>query len=161
MSSDTALNFEPNSLYILLADRGADITFHWSFYLTVSSESGFFFHVLNSALNPNEWAYQTHAMTSTNVPSTVLLAVKVAVVEPVLHDALSERLGTVPLTRSPRYGDVTCRVWLKEALFVLDDEGYIKLTRDIELIENNAAFEAARNKVKRGRSVIKIDASEA
>lgn len=59
----------------------------------------------------------------------LLLALKLGSLEPVLHQALSDRLALVPLCwGAMRMNRVfTCRSWVLEALFVLDDEGYVDL----------------------------------
>lgn len=47
-----------------------------------------------------------------------------------LHQALSDRLALVPLCWGAMRVNrgFTCRSWVLEALFVLDDEGYVDLS---------------------------------
>ncbi|RAH47538.1 uncharacterized protein BO95DRAFT_461918 [Aspergillus brunneoviolaceus CBS 621.78] len=67
-----------------------------------------------------------------------------------------DRLAQVPIEYSTRFREaITCRVWLKEALFALDDEGYIKLMKDIGSIEDEAKGQAVRNRVARKVTVTK------
>lgn len=58
----------------------------------------------------------------TRVPKSkaLLVALRIAVMDPTLHSSLTERLAAVPVTPP-----VTCRLWLKQAPFHLDNEGYI------------------------------------
>lgn len=56
-------------------------------------------------------------------------------------------MAQIPIQYSARFReDITCRVWVKEALFALDDEGYIKLTKSVDAIDNEARSEAIKNK---------------
>ena len=154
MPSDP-LVFDANGLYILLTDIGAEIQFHWAFYLATSSSSGIIFQLINTPATGDTWQYQTK--DSTDVPSStnLLVAMKIANLEPLLHSALSDRLPQIPISRSPRYGDITCRVWLKETLHELDNEGYIQLIESVDYIEDEALMEAAENRPRDTRSVIK------
>lgn len=61
--------------------------------------------------------------------------------DPILHGSLAERLADVPVTEP-----VTCRLWLKRALFALDDEGYTGLTKEVDDIEMEGTILAEENK---------------
>ena len=78
-----------------------------------------------------------------------------------LHDALAKRLTEIPVQPSSRYGPITCRVWVKEALEELDNEGYIKLQGKVNDIEQEAIDEAVGNKLRRKRTTIKSKLSAA
>ncbi|PSS12784.1 hypothetical protein M430DRAFT_29373 [Amorphotheca resinae ATCC 22711] len=140
------ISFDVNGLYILLSDIGAESQFHWGLYLATASKEGIIFHVVNGPQTGYNWEYQRKK--SYNVPSslTLLVGMKIAVMEPLLHEALAERLDAVPVAPSSRYGAITCRVWVKEALHALDDEGYIKLTTTVDMIEDEVTFAATENK---------------
>lgn len=86
----------------------------------------------------------------------LLAALKIAVMDPILHDPLATRLPQVSQTPP-----VTCRVWLKRALEELDEEGYIELLGSVDRIEEQAADLAFKNKLLRRRSVGKCDFSVA
>ncbi|KFY81852.1 hypothetical protein V500_11023 [Pseudogymnoascus sp. VKM F-4518 (FW-2643)] len=142
--------------YILfLSDIGSERQFHWGFYLATEPKSGIVYHVINGPQTGDRWQYQTKK--SHNVPSSVnlLTAMKIAVIEPLLYEALAARLATVPVEDSSRYGLITCRVWLKEALHILDDEGYINLTGTVPLVEDEAVETAADNRPRGRRTVFK------
>lgn len=84
----------------------------------------------------------------------LLAAIKIGVVDLVLHQALHDRLQQIPIAYSTRFHEsITCLVWLKEALFALDDEGYIKLTRSVDEIEAEAKILAIQNKSMGQRTV--------
>lgn len=155
------INLDPNGFYILLTDIGYERQFHWGLYLATSSTSGVIFHLTNNPTTGNKWAYQTK--TSTNVPSSLnlLVALKVGVLDSDMHDAVGERLAQVPATNSSRYGNITCRVWVKEALFALNDEGYLTLTRSVDYIEDEATMQAAQNKSRQIRTAIRSSGSTA
>lgn len=90
----------------------------------------------------------------------LLVATKVAAIDPVLRDALRSRLAEVPIEYSARFReDITCRVWLKEALFALDNEGYIKLIQSVDEIEQESKIVAMTNKHRHEKSVIKSKGS--
>lgn len=159
-----ALHFETDGLYILLSDRGEDSygSFHWSLFLAKSNTTGTMFHLINATLidsiraaSASSWRYETKSSIASQ-SRRLLLALKVGVLEPVLQDAVGDRLAQVPIEEySTRFGeDVTCRVWLKEALFALNDEGYVTLTKSIDGIENEARFLAIRNQSNRRRTIV-------
>ncbi|KAL1873745.1 hypothetical protein Plec18167_006263 [Paecilomyces lecythidis] len=155
------INLDPNGLYILLSDIGAEFRFHWGLYLAKESAYGTIFHVINGPHTGNKWEYQTKSSNRIPYSLNLLLAIKIAVIDPVLHDALAERLAQVPVRDSGRYGPVSCRVWLKEALEELDNEGYIALKAPVSQIEEDAINDAEDNRARRRRTVIKSPLSRA
>ncbi|KAE8417866.1 hypothetical protein BDV36DRAFT_255611 [Aspergillus pseudocaelatus] len=141
------ISFDRNGLYILVSDIGSDIQFHWAFYLVQSRGQGIMFHVINSLETSNQWQYQTKPIIGTPYSLNLLVAVKIAVMDPALHRALADRLAAVPDTPP-----ITCRLWLKRALLELDEEGYIQLTGKVDDIEQEALIEAAENQPRRIRT---------
>lgn len=142
------VSFDPNGLYILVSDIGAEAQFHWGLYLATSAKAGQIFHMVNNKDTGYKWQYQ--AKPSQNVPSSLTLLVgrKIAVMDPSLHGPLAERLAAVSTTPP-----VTCRLWLKRALSDLDDEGYIKLNKSVDWIEEEAFIDALENKPRGRRTV--------
>lgn len=153
---DDEISFDTNGLYILFSDIGAMSQFHWGLYLALSPNHGIVFHVVNNITTGGRWQYQTK--TSTGVPSsrTLLLAMKIAVMDPSLHSSLVARLAAVPVTQS-----ITCRIWLKQALFDLDNEGYIKLTKEVDDIEMEGILFAEQNKALQQKSSMNSQGSQA
>lgn len=152
---ENPLTFDANDLYIILADIGAETQLHWAFYFATTSSTGTIFHLINTPETGGKWQYQTKS--SQDVPSSInlLVAVKIAVLEPVLHGAFAERLTQIPTDSSSRYREnITCRVWLKETLYELDNEGYIGLVKSVEYVEDEARMLAAENKPRDIRSVV-------
>lgn len=92
---------------------------------------------------------------------TLLFASKIAVLDPTLHQPLAEQLAAVPITSSPRYGSVSCRVWVKEALATLDDTGFIKLTEHLDIIETHLIDKAEEHRGMGVRNVEKNSGSQA
>ncbi|KAJ6186656.1 hypothetical protein N7519_007957 [Penicillium mononematosum] len=89
-------------------------------------------------------------------------ALKIGELDPILHAHFLERLHQVPIVDSVRFRErITCRVWLKEALFALDDEGYIMLTRSVDDIEAEARNLGLRNKSLGRRTVVRSCGSQA
>lgn len=87
----------------------------------------------------------------------LLLALKIGALEPVLHKALAGRLALVPLTLfSTRFREqLSCRVWVKEALFALDDEGYVNLGQRVRNVEEEAKYLAMLSKSQCERKVMR------
>lgn len=158
----TPLIFEPNALYILLLDRGDTYLFHWQLYLTTSALEGTTFHITND-LGPTTWQYESSPTREIPTLRRLLLALKVSALEPVLHKALANRLALVPLTLfSTRFREhLSCRVWVKEALFALDDEGYVNLGKSVRDIEEEAKYLAMLSKSKCERKVVRSAACTA
>ncbi|KAJ5736720.1 uncharacterized protein N7483_001845 [Penicillium malachiteum] len=156
MAAVTPLVFEQNAIYIALLDRGDTYLFHWELYLATSATEGVIFHATDDA-QPGVWEYKRAPTNEMPELRRLVLALKIGSVEPVLHNALSERLATVPMTRfSPRFGEqLSCRVWLKEALFVLDDEGYVNLGKGPAEIEEEAKYLGMMNKSKNQRKIMR------
>lgn len=152
-SPSEPLQFEPNGLYLVLCDRNDDYTFHWGFYLASTAQSGVIHHLINQQPS-GAWAYEAISSENTPYSERLLVGIKVAVMDPVLHDAMAERLTQVPVAYSSRFReDITCRVWIKEALFALDEEGFIKIVADITGIEREALSLAMFHKNRRTTAV--------
>jgi hypothetical protein len=156
------LNFETNYIYILLSDRGDSYRFHWALYLAKSNTDGVIFH-LHNPVNSTTWAYESQPSSDIPDPDRLLLALEVGgVLEPLLHDSLGDRLAQIPIEYSTRFREnITCRVWIKEALFALNNEGYIKLIKSVDAIEEEAKILAMMNKTHRRRTVAKSSGSVA
>lgn len=152
-SSD--LNFDADGFYILLFDLGDSYRFHWGLYLAKSPDEGIIFQVINEG-NTTTWIYDSKSINPVHHSQRLILALKVAVIEPILHDALGDRLAQIPIEYSARFReDITCRVWVKEALFALDEGGYLNLTTSVDAVENEARSLAIKNKYLNQQSVIK------
>ena len=155
-----ALQFETNGLYLLLSERGDAYTFHWGLYLAKSTTDGEIFHLINLQ-NSAAWKYEYKLSRTVASSNRLVLALKVAVMDPSLHDTLQSRLSQVPVQDSTRFNErITCRVWVKEALFALDEEGYIKLTGTINQIEQEAKNKAMVNKAAEIKTVAKSGLSQ-
>lgn len=148
------LDFEVNGLYILLSDRGDNSwTFHWQFYLHQATNKGTVSHLVNEANSP-DWKFETWPSENVAYLTPLLGGLKIAVLDPVLHQAFIDRLAQIPIADSVRYREkITCRVWLKEALYALDDEGYISLTASVEDVETKARNLAIINKSSGARTL--------
>lgn len=143
----TSLNFDVNGLYILLSDRGDNsYTFHWGLYLHQTPDSGYIYHLVNDS-GATGWYFEPQPRRSVKFSRGVLVALKIGVLGPIMHQPLLDRLREVPIAYSTRFREnITCRVWLKEAIFALDEEGFIKLIRPVNDIESEANRAAIVNK---------------
>jgi hypothetical protein len=90
------------------------------------------------------------------------VALKIGVLNPTFHQSLLDRLKEIPIAYSTRFHEsITCRVWLKEALFALDDEGYINLTGSVNDIEREATNLAIQNKIQGKKTISRSAGSQA
>lgn len=142
------ITFDPNSLYILLSDLGAERQFHWEFYHAITETDGQQYHLVNNADTGHTWKYLSRCTRGIPRTLTLLAAMKIAVIDPALHGPLGARLEDVS-TAPP----VTCRVWLKRALRDLDEEGFFQLTGKVEDIELEFAMAAVENRARNIRTV--------
>ncbi|KAJ5123391.1 hypothetical protein N7448_009488 [Penicillium atrosanguineum] len=151
-----SLAFEANSLYILILDRGDTYLFLWSLYLTTTATEGIHFHIINDS-GPTDWKYERTPTDKMPFLRRLLVALKIGAVESKMHGALSDRLALVPLTLfSTRFREkLSCRVWAKEALFALDDEGFLDLGKTVQGIEEEANYLAMMAKSKGDRKVVR------
>ncbi|KAI2674446.1 hypothetical protein DTO012A7_6851 [Penicillium roqueforti] len=156
------LPFEVDGLYILLSNRGdKSYTFHWSLYLHQSPKLGSVYHLLND-IDTSTWRFEHLPNESVIYDQALLVALKIGVLNPILHMPFLDRLRQIPIVDSVRFRErITCRVWLKEALFALDDEGYIMLTRSVDDIEAEARNLALQNKSLGRRTIVKSGGSQA
>ncbi|KAI9038127.1 uncharacterized protein KD926_011261 [Aspergillus affinis] len=153
---DPFSSLDPTALYILLLDRGDSYLFHWALYLAKPDSRGMMYHLINpDTTDPTVWKYEMQLITDASYFNRVLLTLKLGVLDPVVHDAVGVRLGEVPIQYSGRFKEnMTCRVWLKEALYALDDEGYVELRRSVNEIDTEATHLAMINKSKKAQTVV-------
>ncbi|KAL4904119.1 hypothetical protein BDW74DRAFT_179213 [Aspergillus multicolor] len=153
MSNDPA-TFEQNGLYILVSNINKVRQYHWSLYLATARDKGRIFHMVNSIETNYQWRYRSYM--SANVPKskTLIVAVRITVMDPVLHGPLGDRLEAVS-TEPP----ISRLVWLRRALKDLDDEGFIKLLAKMDEIELDAEMMAEDNLEHQKRSVEKCNYS--
>jgi hypothetical protein len=152
----TSLPFEPNSLYIILLELRDVCLFEWQLYLASTATAGRAFHISNEA-GPVAWEYKNDAVYDMATSTKVVVALQIGVVGPVMHGAFAARLALVPLTLySVRYREsLCCRVWVQEALFALDDEGYLNLGKGVREIEQEARQCGTVNRSRGVRSVVR------
>ncbi|OQE36884.1 hypothetical protein PENCOP_c011G06340 [Penicillium coprophilum] len=130
------------------------------FYLHQSPTPVSIYHLLND-IDPTIWRFEHLPNQNIVYDPSLFGALKIGELDPTVHAAFLERLQQIPVVDSVRFRErVTCRVWLKEALFALDDEGYIVLTRSVEDIEAEARDLALRNKSLGRRTVAKSSGSQ-
>ncbi|EEH06669.1 conserved hypothetical protein [Histoplasma capsulatum G186AR] len=105
---------------------------------TPTNPTGTLFELTNpNPSNEKLWTYRTTLLTSFTNRHNPLCALKISNVEPLLQADFHALLATIPvIPYSQRFGEETsCRVWLKEALYELDQSGFIQLVRPVEEIE--------------------------
>lgn len=150
-----ALLFEPNSLYVLLLDLDSACLFEWQLYLASTTTTGQTFHITNDS-GPVAWEYKSE-VANMSTCGRVVVALQVGAIGPLLHAALAARLRLVPLTiYSVRYREsLCCRVWVQEAFYALDDEGYLNIAKTAKEVEQEGRQLAILNKSRGTKSVVR------
>lgn len=148
------LNFETNGVYILLSERGeSSYSFHWAIYLAKSEDDGVIYHITNPT-GSTDWQYVTETTSEVSQSGRVLIGLQMGVLEPEFHDLFAERIAQIPIAYSMRFHEAaSCRVWVKEALYLLDDEGFLKLSMGVEDVEREATILAIINKSRGARTL--------
>jgi hypothetical protein len=154
----TNITFQENALYILLSNINVARAFHWGLYLHTASGDGIVHHLINGMeINFRKtWVYEAKRSDKVAGSKSLLLALQIADVHPDLHESLGELLTTVPI-----HDNSTCRIWVLEALQILDDHGYIKLTGTTTMVEREALREAELNRGSGTKTVHKSLSSSA
>lgn len=92
---------------------------------------------------------------------SLLFASKTAVMDPGFHEPMANILAAVPVVSSPRYGPLSCRVWVKKALDTLDEYWFIKLVTSMDGIEDELAKYLEGLSSQRRREIGKMPGSKA
>lgn len=150
------LTLNENGLYILLFDLGGGYRFNWQLYLATSTESGTIFHLINPGHSDASWQFEAKPSNDERRSPSLVLATQIALLDPILHQALQSRLSSISMTYSVRFREnISRRVWVKEALYTLDNEGYITLTNTVDCIEKEVTTTAMINKYYQRRTVMR------
>lgn len=142
------LEFETDGLYIIVTDIGYEALYHWGLYLAQGRDHGQIFHMINGPRSGGQWEYQMKPSEHDPYVASLLVALKIGVIEPVLQQALADALAEVPVD-----APVTCRVWLQRALDELHQRGFVWLHGGIAAIEQEAQDQAFQDRARRERSV--------
>ncbi|KAK1144126.1 hypothetical protein N8T08_005788 [Aspergillus melleus] len=154
--SNSPITFDTNGLYILVSNIGAVRQFHWGLYLATTPNDGRVSHMVNNIETGYKWRYRTRISNNVPISKSLIVAVKIAVMDPALHGALAGRLKVV--SEDP---PISCLIWLRRALKDLDDEGFIKLFAKVEDIVMDAEIMAEKNLLRQQRTVEKSSHSAA
>jgi hypothetical protein len=155
--------FESSGLYILVSDIGDELHFHWGLYLAKTASEGQIFHLIRGPHTDDAWTYQTKPTTKNAIPHsvTLLVAMRIGFIEEMLQERLEERLAQLydgemknELSTGENVTQMSCRVWIKAALHMLDQEGFIAVTGTMEELEMEAWSKAVDNKARDRRTVI-------
>ncbi|KAJ6784053.1 hypothetical protein PWT90_00340 [Aphanocladium album] len=145
------LQLDVNGLYIILSTQSANNVWHWVLYLHISDSLGWVFHITN--LGTVSWEYHCHESTDMVCSPAAISVVKVADMAPEMHEALRARIGldsrpVVKLEDNERFGRLSCRTWLLQVLYELDNEGYISVRPGYSIrdVEQEAFALASNNK---------------
>lgn len=138
---DAELRLDTDALYIVLTLQSTSNAWHWALYLHVRETYGLVFHI--SSLGARGiWEYRCDESRDMIYSQSAISVVKIADMGPEMHEALHRRIGlgsrpAIPLIDTVQFGRLTCRTWVLQALYELDNEGYISVRpgysiRDLE-----------------------------
>ncbi|WEW59814.1 hypothetical protein PRK78_005294 [Emydomyces testavorans] len=147
----SGLNLETNCLYIVLSERGDFLTFHWALYLATAPRSGIIYHLINPG---GVWTYEKKISQTLVDSRSLSLVLKIANMDPKCWGLMEQCLAAIPIQYSTRFReDITCRVWLKEAIYDLDQSGLIHILTSVLDIEQEATSNALTAKTRSVRLV--------
>ncbi|KFY92315.1 hypothetical protein V498_05038 [Pseudogymnoascus sp. VKM F-4517 (FW-2822)] len=154
-ASKATHRFDINGLYILLSKQEIPDTWHWGLYLH-GGPNGWVFHITRIA---DMWIFDKHLSPNIIHSMSMEAALKIAVLDdPRMRQALNDRISTVPLEDTARFGRLTCRTWVLRAIYELDTEGYISLKpgATVEELEAEAKGKALRHLVQAAVEHIRV-----
>lgn len=135
MAEYDQIQLDKDGLYILLADIQTPGLFDWSLYLHQSPVNGEIFQAVNTQSTNGRWIFESRFTQHITSEVSLLVALKIAVIEDVLKPLLRRRIQRTPVVEG-----LTCRTWVMAVMRVLDDEGVICIKRssNVEDIEVEA-----------------------
>ncbi|EGX94378.1 hypothetical protein CCM_02649 [Cordyceps militaris CM01] len=153
------INFDIDSLYVILSEQSQPNSWHWGIYLHVDEAGGWIFHIRNSAHEP--WYFEHKRSETIMTSKTIMVALRVAIIRPKdMHGALQSFIGTtqsrIGMADPNQFGRLTCRTWVMQALYQLDQSGYISImpgytVQDIEFEADRSAELNSEIRTKRGQ----------
>ncbi|KAJ4249765.1 hypothetical protein NW762_012107 [Fusarium torreyae] len=126
-------SLDSTSIYISLKSRPTPGEYHWGLILTDSNSKPVLHHATNIK---GPWAYETLHDDAAS-PMSLIALMKVGNIEN--YSLAEEIVQKVPADGSPswRTGEsFTCRIWVKDALVELHENGLTRLPVDIDTIES-------------------------
>ncbi|KAK2871592.1 hypothetical protein FQN49_003024 [Arthroderma sp. PD_2] len=155
---DIARQYENYSIYVILSTRGANPGFHWGIFVPTDTPTGQVWHATN-----REGGWKLEQRPSSNVPfsMSLVLAYKIGSVNDSNWQTCKDVLSGVAAGPhpSPNTGEAfSCRVWAKDAIIALRDNGIIVLEEDLSSIEALLLSRASQHKssVETGASTAKV-----
>ncbi|PLB48317.1 hypothetical protein P170DRAFT_437985 [Aspergillus steynii IBT 23096] len=149
--SSIAAQYEDYSIYIMLKSRGALPGFHWGLFIPTSSPAGELWHATNET---GGWVVTPTSTNEIPFSMALVLAYKIGSISPSGLGAVKNILDNVPynISHSPNTNEpFSCRIWVKDALVQLRENGFM-LLRDVSEIEEELIDRASDHKesVERG-----------
>ncbi|OAA55873.1 hypothetical protein SPI_08080 [Niveomyces insectorum RCEF 264] len=132
-------SLERKTIYISLNTRPIAGEYHWGLVLTDSHGNPVLHHASNG--RGGQWAYEERQVNPAQSLTLVAL-IRVAKVKSVSQ--AEEVIRSIPADGYPsqRTGEAfTCRIWVKDVLMALYEQGVISLPRDIDIIERTVINE--------------------
>lgn len=137
---------EKCSIYINLSLRGAQPGFHWSIFITTNKSEGEVWHAVNRT---GSWLLETESIHGIPSSMGLCLVLKLGTATSQNWDTVRTTLANIPSSGQPSLSTrktFTCRTWVKDAILAFHNAGVIRLTKDIETIEQVAIEMAEDNR---------------
>ncbi|OAL54479.1 hypothetical protein IQ07DRAFT_583769 [Pyrenochaeta sp. DS3sAY3a] len=135
------------SIYISLNLRGALPGFHWLIYMPKHASTGNIWHATNRT---GGWHLEAKSISDVHEPMSFCLAYKIGSIEPKDWSKVNEILLNVDASGdlSPDSSEkFSCRIWAKNAMVRLQQEGFVEGDKSVEEIEEEATRLAEENRV--------------
>lgn len=154
-----AAQYQNYSIYMTLESRGAQPGFHWGIFIPTATPSGYVWHVTD-----REGSWKLEQIVSATVPFSIslVLAYKVGSISSSTWQMCYSTLQAVPVINQPSPNEpevFSCRVWAKNAIQALYDNGVIILAEAVPSIENKLVNWANAHKpgVEAGQSSARVE----
>ncbi len=135
------IKFERDGLYVVLSEQSQPGAWHWGLYLHTTKTGGWIFHIRNYRNDPT-WFFEHKRSESIVFSFNIVVALRIAIITPEeMHGELQNFIGTtesgISMADPNQFGQLTCRTWVLQALYQLDQGGHISIipgytVRDIE-----------------------------
>lgn len=147
------------SIYISLNLRGALPGFHWLIYIPTHAPTGNIWHATNRT---GGWHLEAKSVADVHEPMSFCLAYRIGRIEPNDWSKVNEILLKVDASGEPSPDTsekFSCRIWVKDAVMSLQQEGFVAGDKSVGEIEEEAIRLAEENRTNvesgKGGAIVK------
>lgn len=125
---DVSQTLEVGGIYVTLWHVSWIPNFHWGLFLALDTSSGLGFHYINQPWQDRPWAYEELYIHKIVISQNFQAGLKVS--ELVDTDEGTIEYLKTRLSKVTFQGEVGCRAWVKQALLLMAEEGFMGLPFD-------------------------------